>query len=186
MSRYRLIPEPRGTMAHGPGHARNKYGLSLYHETNSLRGVRKYAALGYDWIDLDLRELLDGEFVGAHSDDTMGKEHFTGPRVPRRVLSRLRWRAVRLLKRKDGYRIQKFERLCVEAARRGIGVAIDLKTPLSEADADRLVAMLNRTGVLAYAKCDGTKPALVKSLDRLRARGMWTRFNGDDEFREPR
>lgn len=186
--RYRSIPMPIGHMYHGPGSAESTAGLSKYHEGNSFRGIDYAATHGYQWIDLDHRYTSDGVDVGAHSDHTPQWEGFSARGVVLRVLSKLPWRLVAKLRRRDGYVIRRFADLLAYAAKKGVGVQVDLKQPMTRAQRDAFAAECNRSGAKVAVKCDGTKVALVTTLMALRAEnGFWVRFNAplDTSWRAP-
>lgn len=103
-----------------------------YHKENSIRGIRKAKALGYDAIDLDLQMTKDGVIVCTHWGQPMLHDGFRDPLLPfadrRRQVRHMRWARVRRLRVARGkYRIQRLEVLLAECARLGITAVLEPK-----------------------------------------------------------
>lgn len=184
--------KPRGREYHGPGHAKSAYGLSLYHKSNSLRGVRHAVAGGFLWVDQDVMTTLDGMEVVNHSFGAMSKEHFRAKGVPNRPIDKLTWAQVHKLRSPSGTRIQRLDAMMAWYGRYNIGLALEIKGDgregfriVDERHVDRIVSMANAHGVRMYVKADPRKPALRRGLAMFRARGVWTRYTGSPFFMRP-
>lgn len=184
--------KPRGKMYHGPGHARSRKGLSLYHETNSLRGIRKAAELGYDWIDLDVMLTKDKVLICNHAFGAMEKEGFRAKGVPMKPIDQLTWNQVRRLRAPDGIGIQKLDRMLAECAKLGIGAALDLKGDGREGfrlikpyRMNRIAILANNRKAKVYIKASFTKRMLRVGIKMARNRGFWVRYNNTIKFYPP-
>ena len=176
--------KPRGPEYHGPGHARSKAGLRLYHLTNRPAGVRKAKREGCTRVDLDVMHTRDRVPVVNHSLDAMGKEGFRARGVPRRPIDRLTWPQVKRL-RTGPHRIHHLRWVLAECARTGVIAALDLKGRWDADLIDQVTRIANETGAHVYVKCDPAKRHLRRALEGFRARGFWTRYNGSWELRAP-
>lgn len=185
-TRYKVTgAKPRGRMYHGPGHARSKWGLSLYHIGNSIRGIRTADAHGYSQIDNDFMMTKDGVIVCNHSFGAMEKEKFSAPGVPNRGIDRLTWAQVKQLRTPDGYPIQRIETMFKHYAKHNIWVAFELKGARFEGwrmckpdTLDYIVALANKHEVKIFMKASRTHLQYRNALKRARNRGLWTRYNG--------
>lgn len=177
--------KPYGREYHGPGHARSRAGLRLYHLTNRPAGVREAKRRGCKRVDLDVMHTLGGVPVNNHSLDAMGKEGFRARGVPHRTIDRLTWPQVKRL-RTGPHRIHHIRWVLEECARTGVIAALDLKGRWDSFRIDQLVLIANQTGAWVYIKADPRKPHLRWALNQFRARGLWTRWNGSPVLRAPR
>lgn len=88
-----------------------------YHVGNSLRGIRKAIRRRFWAIDLDILITKDGVIVGCHWSRPMLRDGFYDPLgkiPPGTPIHQLTWAQVATLRTKDGYRIQRIERLLQE------------------------------------------------------------------------
>lgn len=193
MIRYTVMDrKPRGREYHGPGHARNGYGLSLYHKTNSIQGAERAQRLGFAWVDHDVMTTKDGVLVVNHSFGAMSKEHFRAPGVPNLPIDKLTWAQVARLKSPSGTRIRRLDRMMGVYARLGIGVALELKGDGREGfrvaqveHVEQIISLANAHRVRLYVKADRRKRGLVRGLALFRERGVWTRYTGSWRFIRP-
>jgi glycerophosphoryl diester phosphodiesterase len=90
-----------------------------YHRVNSLRGIRRAAAQGYQRIDLDLSITKDGVIVVNHWPRLMVRDGFRDPLHqvhPSTPIHRLLWVQVKRLRTLGGYRVVTLLRALRECA----------------------------------------------------------------------
>lgn len=117
--------------------ARNRVGRIFHvawpvmkHVENSVRGATYAHQHGYHAIDLDLQMTSDGVIVVTHWARPMRKDRFYDRRHridPDTPIHHMTWRQVRRLRTRDGYRIQRVERLLHACARLGIVALLEPK-----------------------------------------------------------
>lgn len=186
MLRYTVTKaKPTGREYHGPGNPRSKHGLSLYHLSNSPKGLAYADESGHQRADIDVQHTADGVPVVTHSIDAMGKEGFAAPGVPHRGIDRLAWPLVKRLRTPDGTAIEHLRWMLKDFARRDMTAAIDLKGKWSVARVEQVIRIANETGAKIYVKCDRTKPHLMWARRQFRLRGVWVRSNGSSKLLPP-
>jgi len=187
--------KPTGKMYHGPGNPYSAYGLSLYHLTNSVRGVQHADALGYKQIDLDLMTTKDNVLVCNHSFGFMEKEHFYDPekRIYRRSMNQLTFKQAHSLIAPGGYRIQRAETLLEEATEHNMTVLFDLKGNdweryrlIKPETFNTIAEMANDMKAKVAFKCDPKNANLRRGIGMARNHGFWARYNGFNVWLSPK
>lgn len=101
-----------------------------YHEVNSLRGIDRAVALGFDEIDLDMQMTKDGHIVVCHWSRPLLRDGFRDPdgKIARtRQVRDMTLAEVSRLKTKDGYRIQTLNKCLARCAEAGIAARVEPK-----------------------------------------------------------